>query len=134
MNKDQEQQPVPKKAKLSVPSISDINEAEKISSRIDISVFKKSTTQVQAHNASIVKQVQLSTHCPLPSIVGGQKTKAGTEILSKYSPSLAQNVARQCTDGPSSASITKPKDTAAPRKPSNPRAIIVNIVQVKTHL
>lgn len=58
MNRDKEQESVPKKAKLSVPSISDINQAQKISSsRIELSVFKKSTTQLQAQDSdSIVKQ------------------------------------------------------------------------------
>ncbi len=131
MNTQKQQQPEPKKAKLSVPPVSDIENAEKICSRTGLSVFKKS--KLLAQSVSTVKPVQLSEHAPFSSpIEQNHNNKETSSQCSSLLASNAHNTAEQCATRPSNAvSVSKKtKDTVELRKPSNPRAVIVNIVQV----
>ena len=136
----EEKQPKANIARFTVPSISVIKEAERISSRTDAaSLFKHTKTQPQVNNVSTPhKGVRSTKDLPPAAATVVEKVKVKTFVKNPHIHTIdVRSVTTQSTAGASSTSedmVGKvgelPKDGTAPRKPCNPRAILVNIVQV----
>ena len=132
------------KAKFKVPSVSDIREAGKISSQSEPSIFRKSKPQAEKSDAPPrAVTAHLSTELPpkqqLSSVSRDHEKHTNinkaTPAPKNHSETTSIPVSALPIGESSKVKLSAPDEgggceTAAPHKPFNPRAIIVNIVQV----